>query len=98
MQLDPGWRQPVTTTATRTDTQTMSSTLTFRPAGHAEWESEDWRWTIVSRPLAYPDNGERGYSVKDRTTDEWVEEDFGTYEEAVAYCEAVHRDELEGLR
>lgn len=71
--------------------------LTFRPTGFADWESEDWRWAISSRPVNYPDTGERTFSVRDHTTMEWVEDDFPTYEAAVAYCEGVHRADLREL-
>ena len=68
--------------------------LKFQPAGHAEWQSEDWRWTIVSRPTAYPDDGERTFSVKDMTIETWVEQDFATYDDAVAHCQREHDNDL----
>lgn len=68
--------------------------ITFRPVGHAEWESEDWHWHIASRAANYPDDGTRTFSVRDLTTGDWVEEDFATYEAAVAHCEEAHRAEL----
>lgn len=75
----------------------MSSTLTFRPDGHASWQSEDWRWTIVSRPVSYPDNGgPRVFSVKDYTTESWVEQDFASFEAAAEHCQRVHDNDLAG--
>lgn len=76
----------------------MSKPLTFRPDGHESWESEDWCWTIVSRPVNYPDNGgPRTYSVKDNAEQTWVDEDFPTFEAAVAECERRVKQQLAEL-